>query len=488
MRRQSTYAVSSRLFLRLLGVIYGLAFWSLGTQILGLIGRHGILPATDLLEAAHRQFGGRAPWRFPTLCWLGCGDPVLQLLPLVGIGLAALVACDIAPALLLCVTWTLYLSLATVCQEFLWFQWDGLLLEAGFLGILLAPLRLRSNRQPESPSALIRWLLWWLLFRLMVSSGVAKLASGDPAWHTLTALRSHYETQPLPTWMGWWAHQLPFWFQRFSCAIMFAIELGAPLTIVCPTPIRRAGCAALILLQLLIALTGNYTFFNLLAIALCVLLLDDAAWPQAMQPAVSAEPSMRPSATRPWPRAVVIPISGMLLLLSSVPLRLLVGARPRDSDPGRMLYEALEPFRIVNSYGLFAVMTTTRNEIILEGSRDGREWRAYEFRYKPGQVRRAPAFVAPHQPRLDWQMWFAALGTYREHPWFLRLCQRLLEGSPAVLALLADNPFPDTPPRYLRAALYTYHFTDLPTRRASGAWWQRQQGGLYCPVLTRAVD
>ncbi len=484
-RPPPTYAVSSSLFLRLLGASYGFAFWSLGTQILGLIGQRGIVPAADLLDAAHRQFGSSALWRFPTLCWLSASDPFLKTLCLVGTGLAALLACDVAPALLLAALWALYLSLATVCREFLWFQWDSLLLEAGLLGMLLAPLRLRPSRQPEPPEALVRWLVWWLLFRLMCSSGVVKLASGDPAWRTLTALTYHYETQPLPTWIGWWAHQLPSWFQRLSCAAMFAIELAAPFAIFCPTPLRRAGCWALILLQWLIALTGNYAFFNLLTVALCLLLLDDAAWPSAMRATASEASAMPPPRPRHWPQAVVLPVSVVLLLLSSVPLRLLAGRRPNQRDLIAAFYQRLAPYRLVNTYGLFAVMTTTRNEIVLEGSRDGLEWKAYEFRDKPGDPRRPPAFVAPHQPRLDWQMWFAALGTYQDNPWFLRLCARLLEGSPDVLALLASNPFPEAPPRYLRAALYTYHFTDPATRRASGAWWRREARGLYCPMLSR---
>ena len=483
-----TYAVSSRVFLRLLGAAYGFAFWSLGVQILGLVGRRGILPAADLLEAAHRQFGAGALWQCPTLCWLSTSDLFLRTLCLAGAGLAVLVVLDVAPAPLLAALLVLYLSLTTVCQEFLWFQWDSLLLEAGFLGILLAPLRLRPSRQPEPPDALARWLLWWLLFRLMCSSGVVKLASGDPAWRTLTALTYHYETQPLPTWIGWWAHQLPSWFQRFSCAVMFAVELIAPWCIICPAPVRRAGCATLITLQLLIAMTGNYAFFNLLTIALCLLLLDDAVWPQAMRPAAPDGPSTVPPGPRRWPRAVILPIGAVLLALSSVPLRLLARTRLNRRDAVAVLYGALEPLRLVNTYGLFAVMTTTRHEIVLEGSRDGRAWQAYEFRYKPGEVRRAPGFVAPHQPRLDWQMWFAALGPYQENPWFLRLCARLLEGSPDVRALLASNPFPEDPPRYLRAVFYTYHFTDPTTRRASGAWWRRDPDGLYCPVLARRAE
>ena len=327
-------------------------------------------------------------------------------------------------------------------------------------------------------------LLWWLLFRLMVSSGVVKLASGDPAWHHLTALSYHYETQPLPTWIGWYAHQLPRAFQVVSCAVMFAIELGAPWLILGPSRVRHGACAALIGLQLLIAATGNYCFFNLLTVALCVLLLDDTVWPRALRERFTRTP---PAAPRPrrWPRWVLVPVVVVLLLDSAARMDGLIGPRRPWPAPVTAFLAALEPLQVVNSYGLFAVMTTSRPEIIVEGSDDGTTWQAYDFKYKPGDLRRRPAFVAPHQPRLDWQLWFAALaGNYRGAPWFLRFLQEILQGSPDVLALLAANPFPGHPPRYVRASLYDYHFTNPTTRRADGAWWRRDRQGLYCPALS----
>ena len=377
----------------------------------------------------------------------------------------------------------LYLSLETIGQEFLSFQWDILLLEAGFLAIFLAPLQLRPGlaREHPPPRAIV-WLFRWLLFRLMFSSGAVKLLSGDATWRNLTALSYHYWTQPLPTWIGWYANLLPEWFQRLSCFAMFAIELGVPVLIwVGPTP-RRIAFAAFVALQMLIFSTGNYGFFNPLTIALCMLLLDDSAWPRRLR-LWRADPSPA-AAGFPWPRGVsggAAAAVGLLTILQTfTPARLGIGW----PQPLRAVQRAAAPLRLVGNYGLFAVMTTTRPEIVVEASDDGTAWQEYEFRWKVGDLARAPAFVEPHQPRLDWQMWFAALGRYEDNPWFLSFVLELLRGSKPVTALLARNPFPDHPPKYVRAVLYDYAFTDRTERRASGNWWKRERRGLYLPAVS----
>ena len=479
----SSAAISSWVFLRGLGVVYLVAFASLRTQILGLIGHDGILPAREFLDAVAHQLGPERYWLAPTVCWWQAGDGFLQGVCGAGTVAAILLILDVAPAACLAVLWASYLSLATVGREFLWFQWDSLLLEAGFLAIWLAPLRVRPRpAQDPPPSRLVVWLLRWLLFRLVFSSGAVKLASGDPTWRQLTALTYHYETQPLPTWIGWYAHQLPARVHAWSCGAMLVIELIIPWLIFAPRRGRRLACAGMVFLQALIAATGNYTFFNLLTIALCVLLLDDGAWPCWWKEVWQrAQARTGRAASHCWPTWMTVPVGGFLLALTAVPMAGLAGAR----TPLTSLYGELSAFRFVNSYGLFAVMTTVRHEIVVEGSDDGTEWRAYEFTDKPGDLRRRPRFIAPHQPRLDWQMWFAALGSVRQNPWFLRLCERLLEGSPAVLALLARNPFPASPPRYLRCLLYDYRFTEAAARRADGAWWRRELRGRYCPTLSR---
>jgi predicted DCC family thiol-disulfide oxidoreductase YuxK len=486
------------IFQRVLGVTYLIAFISLWTQIEGLVGSHGIVPAQGALESIRANYGPIRYWFLPTLAWIDASDGALRALCAAGSLLSLLLVAGIAPIASLAGCWALYLSLATVGQVFLWFQWDGLLLETGFLALFLAPWRWWSRPGSDPPpSRLALAMLRWLLFRLMFSSAVVKLASGDASWHDLTALQYHYQTQCLPTWIAWYAHQLPPWFQRLSAGTMFVVEGLVPFLIVAPRRIRFAAGAAMVGLQALIVLTGNYGFFNLLAVALCLLLLDDGVWPWRWRAAREARMAAAlagdlPSgggggadAARPgrWPAGVLRPVLAALLVLSLVPVIEAARAPTGWLGPVPTVFRFVSPFRTVNRYGLFSIMTTQRREIVLEGSDDGAHWREYAFRWKPGDVGRRPAFVAPHMPRLDWQMWFAALSNYQNEPWFLALCGRVLEGSPSVLGLLAGNPFPTAPPHYLRAVVYEYRFTDAAGRRATGAWWRRERMGLYCPVL-----
>jgi hypothetical protein len=478
------------LFLRCLGVIYFIAFASFGAQVMGLIGSNGILPASGFLQAVQERFGSRGYWLVPTVFWLDASDTALQMVPWIGAILSLLlIAWGVFPFLgrpegfprrvlfkfgesvILLLLYLVYLSLVSAGQDFMAFQWDILLLEAGFLAIFI-----------HTSSNVIIWLFRWLLFRLMFLSGAVKLLSGDPSWWNLTALDYHFETQPLPTVIGWYAHQLPEGFHRLSTLVMFFIELAIPFLFFAPRRFRLFAAAATLLLQILIFLTGNYTFFNLLAMALCLFLFDDASLrrvlPQHLAGKMTdslATPTAS-SASR-WAvnilAVVIIFISGFQLL------GIFLGIVPQ---PVRVIMSWVTPFRVVNTYGLFAVMTTTRPEIIVEGSSDGQTWLEYEFKYKPGDVRRPPGWVAPHQPRLDWQMWFAALGDYTQNPWFVNFMIRLQQGSPEVLALVGKNPFPDAPPRYLRARLYQYYFTDLAILNVEGAWWRRERLGPYFPL------
>lgn len=479
-----TWFLTRALFLRCLGIVYAVAFASLMVQIAGLVGSNGILPAADYFHRIAEQLGAVRFWFFPSVFWVNATDGFLEAVCAAGVaGAMALAMGWFRPALLL-LLWMLYLSLFTAGQVFLGYQWDTLLLESGFLAIFLAPAYRRSDGTPEPPSLLVLWLGRLLLFKLIFSSGFGKLAGGDPTWHNLTALAYHYETQPLPTWVAWYAHQLPLAFHQASALAMFFIQLAAPFLIFAPRRARHVGCALLVVFQGLIALTGNYTFFNLLTVTLCVLLLDDGFLRRFWPGGKTAYRGDIPFRTRGplLPRLRVGLLAAVVLLLTLFQVSGLAG-RVQPPVAVQQLMDWLRPLRLVNNYGLFTIMTTRRPEIIVEGSNDLDTWREYEFKWKPGNVRRPPAFVAPHQPRLDWQLWFAAFSTYERDAWVVRFLVRLLEGSPPVLGLLGKNPFPDAPPRYIRAWLYDYRFTDFAARKASGAWWRRQRLKPYTPIF-----
>jgi hypothetical protein len=471
-------------FARVLGAIFLCAFASLGWQIRGLAGAHGIVPAKPWLEAVWGQLGAAALWRVPTLCWLGAGDTMLALLCVAGVVLAmVLMWGECFPGLCALLLWALYLSLCWVTNPFLGFQWDALLLETALLAALWLPWQWRPDwRHASLRTDAARWLLWWLLFRLMFQSGVVKLASGDATWHGLTALDYHFETQPLPLWTAWLAHQLPEVFLCLATAVMFVIELVVPFLIVAPRRWRHGGAWALIALQCVILATGNYAFFNYLTIALCVTLFDDKAWAARWRAHFEPLPERpkSPAMGARWTTGILL---AALLLVTIQPLSSSLGIVKKWPAPLAAMRGNVAQFMSFNGYGLFAVMTTSRHEIVVEGSNDGEVWKAYEFPWKPGDLDRRPGLVAPHQPRLDWQMWFAALGGIQDNPWFVQFMVRLLEGSPEVLALMQTNPFPDRPPVFARAVLYDYHFTSWGDALHPG-WWKRDRLGLYCPQIT----
>ena len=362
--RSSSYAIAGWLFLRILGLVYLAAFWSLAVQTRGLIGHDGILPAREWLVAAtawaDAQGVGLDRFHlFPTLCWFATSDGFLEGLSVGGSVLAALVVVGLAPAVLLPLLWISFLSLVVVCGEFLSFQWDALLLETGLLAIFAAPLtRWDHLRSAVDPPRIVRWLLWWLLFRLMFGSGIVKLASGDPTWRGLTALTYHYETQPLPTPLAWYAHQLPLWVQKGSTAIVLCVELVVPWFAVAPRRLRCLAAALLVGLQLLIALTGNYAFFNLLTIGLCLLLLDDATLAWIASAWRSSVPLDHDRRHRRWPVWVPVALAAVTVPVSVLTLTGQLGLRLPGSAIVEPLASVVEPFRAVNAYGLFAVMTT----------------------------------------------------------------------------------------------------------------------------------
>jgi hypothetical protein len=479
---RNRFGFSAWLFLRLLGVVYLIAFASAWSQLAGLIGPHGLLPAQEFFDAVHRSYGARAYALLPSLCWIFGGGAFLPVLCAGGVALAALVIAGIAPAICLTLLWAGYLSLCAAGQMFFNFQWDALLLEATLPAIFLAPWSLAPGGWRREPPRLARWLLAWLLFRLMLLSGAVKLTSGDLAWRDLMALTFHYETQPLPTPFAWQVHQLPVWFHRAACAGLFAIELVAPFCLFGPRALRHRAALLIAGLMVAIALTGNYTFFNLLTVALCVACLDDQWWQRLLRRStpweypLAEELSSGVAQVRSWLLRGFALFTFVFTALISLPA---LTRSPLLSRVLAPLESSLGPLRSFNTYGLFAVMTNPRAELIFEGSDDRRDWRAYELPDKPGALTRPPPWVAPHQPRLDWQLWFAALESPEQNRWVTTLCEQLLRGTPDVLALFATNPFPQRPPRFVRVVRYEYHFTDRATRARTGQWWRRTPLDFY---------
>src|SRR5208282_5184391 len=463
-----SFDIASWLFLRTLGAVYLFAFASFAVQAAGLIGSHGISPVGEFLQSVREYYGG-GYWQLPTVFWLNAGDGMIKAVGIAGICLSVLLLLGVRWRIVRVVLFVLYLSLVTAGQEFMGYQWDALLLEAGFLAILLGS------------SPVVIWLYRWLLFRLMFLSGAVKLASGDPSWRHFTALPAHYETQPLPTPLAWYMYQLPEWFQQGSVGFVFFVELIVPFLIFAPRRVRLFAARAIVVLQILILLTGNYAFFNVLTIAFCLFLVDDAFWRRVLPKVGIGAAATAHKSSGGWTRAACGAFAGLALFVGGFQVARTFGVRWSVAD---VVIRSVSPLQIINSYGLFAVMTTTRPEIVIEGSNDGLTWLAYEFKYKPGELGRRPAWVAPHQPRLDWQMWFAALGDYQSDPWIVRFMARLLQGSPEVLELLGRNPFPGGAPRYIRAQLYQYRFTTPAERKITGAWWSRELKGVYVPAVS----
>lgn len=455
------------LFLRGLALIYLAAFASLAVQIEGLVGADGILPVQSFLAGQGALLGDGKYWKLPTLFWLNASDTALLAACYGGMAAALVLLLNRwnTPALIAC--FLLYLSLANVGQVFTNFQWDALLLETGFLALFLAG---RS-----------RWIVFLyrlLIARFMFMGGVVKIASGDPAWTTLTALKFHYETQPLPTPLAYYAHWLPGWFQVACVAATLVIELAVPFLVFAPRPLRLFAAGSFIALQTGIMLTGNFNFFNLTTVLLCLFLFEDRDLARLLPPRRQARLAFSVAPPHPWASrlsgawaaAVMATLAGYFWLQAT-------GRYP--AAPLRGLLATTSAFSVVNNYGPFAVVTTARQEIVVEASTDGKHWREYSFKYKPDSPAKPLGWNIPHQPRLDWQLWFAALPDPlpRHEEWFGRFLQKLRSGSPPVLALLAYNPFPDRPPAFVRASLYRYAYTRPEERARTAQVWRRENLG-----------
>ncbi|MHB1949741.1 MAG: lipase maturation factor family protein [Gammaproteobacteria bacterium] len=462
------YDLISWIFLRALGIVFLIAFVSFGVQALGLIGSQGIIPISELVQAARDQLGWAGYWFFPMLFYFNSSDFAVQITCWGGALLSLLLIFNIWPRINLVVLYVLYLSLCSAGQMFMSFQWDMYLLETGLIAIILL-----------TSQTLGIWLLRWLLFRFMFGGGIVKLLSGDPTWRDFTALSYYFMTEPLPTPLAWYASNLPQQFLKAATASALFIELFVPFLIFFPRRLRFISAFFILFLQTLILITGNYNFFNILTILLCLVLFDDAAvskiLPQRFTRFISSKPHI--IAANKILTFMTYVFAVFTIFISLVQFYLRFGY----TTPAPLLWvvDSVTPLRFVNTYGPFAIITTRRMEIIIEGSNDEINWSEYSFKYKPGDVTRPLRWNIPHQPRLDWQMWFAALGTVQSNPWFLRVMERLLQNSPPVVALLENNPFPDKPPQFLRALFYEYNFTTSEEREKTGAVWKRQLTGFY---------
>ena len=410
-----------------------------------------MLPLESFLQAAREYYGIAAYGTVPTLFWLNSSDTALVVGTVAGMALALLVVSGIAVRAALVGLFALYLSYVYAGQAFMTFQWDELLLEVGFLAIFLT-----------GGSRIVVWLYRWLLFRYLFMAGAAKLLSGDATWRNLTALEYHFETQPLPTPLAWYAAHLPQWILVGGTAATLVVEVGVVFLIFAPRRLRAAAAWCVLGFQSLIALTGNYNFFNLLTMLLCVFLFDDAALRSVIPARLAAR--VGEQATRAGRTATTIAV---LVALTVVPVgvnrmwQLFTAARLPVAGT---LTDAIAPLLIVNSYGLFAVMTTTRPEIVVEGSDDGKQWREYEFRYKPGSISRRPPWNIPHQPRLDWQMWFAALSDPSDSPWFGNFLRAAAGEQPAGSFVAGGQSFPRS-----STEVRARHALRLPFRRCRDA-------------------
>lgn len=476
---QNSYVYSCWTFKRALGLVYMIAFASLATQALGLFGQHGILPISDYLHSLTAS--GSNNWislilDTPSLFWISSSDGILVGASWLGFLAGALAFLGIAEGWMFLLSFALYLSFCSAGQKFMRFQGDHLLLEVGFLVLFVASWDIASSFfKAKEPRKAIRYLFYLVIFKLMFLSGLSKLLSGDSTWRDLTALSYHYWTQPLPNPLSPFVYALPLWVHRFSTFIMFIIELGLPFLTLWPRA-RVFAFVGFTALSLMITTTGNFMFFNWLTIFLCFYLLPDKFWQRLYR---RLRLQITPESKRSSPGILAF---AFVMALISV---LWISRRAQPSWLENRLapvYSVTKSLGMSYSYALFPTMTTTRPEIIIEGSQDGKTWKEYEFYYQPGPLNRRPPVIEPFHPRLDWEMWFAGPATYHPNPWFDHLMMRVLEGSPEVLAFFSQNPFQGNPPHYLRAVRYEYKFTSSGEILRGGNWWTRKYVGEFSPV------
>jgi len=503
-------------FLRALAAIYFSAFYSLLFQIKGLIGPQGILPAQQYLAAVARSLGSAKYWYAPSLFWISSSSHMMMAVTWVGLIASGLAFLNLWPRLNFFICFVCFLSFVGASGEFSGYQSDGMLLEAGFVALFFAPAGLRPGLGVASPPIRASlYLLRWEWFRIYFESGVVKIASGDQSWRHLTAMDDYYQNGPLPTWIGWYVQHLPHWFHASAAFMTLFSELVLVWMLFLPRRARIICFCIVTPFQISIILTANYTFLNYIVLLLGILLLDDkvaravlpgkflswvgygSAGPYGVSgvDAVAASgapvsPSSEASAWRaaiaPFRYLVLVICLGMVFYATTAELLwMFIPSLPLPTSP----VTALEPSRIANRYGLFAVMTHQRYEVEFQGSTDGgKTWTPYPFRFKPQALDQAPGIYAPYQPRFEWCLWFASLDSWRNNRWVLSTAERLLQNDPQVLKLFAANPFSAAAPTRVRTVLYQYWFTDMQTKRSTGNWWRRDFVGDYAPTLERSSD
>jgi hypothetical protein len=479
--------LSRFMLLRGLGFIYLVAFAILIAQGPPLLGHDGLMPMSSFLERVRQgsDSASEAFWAVPSLFWLNSSDACQAALAWLGGAAALALTLGVANAPLLLLLWVLYGSFVHAGQTFYGYGWEMLLLESGFLAVFLAPLgssALPGRRAPSGrrvPALPVIWLYRWLLFRLMFGAGLIKLR-GDRCWTDLTCLVYHYETQPNPHPLSWLLHQAPPWFHSGGVLVNHFVELVVPFGLFGPRRLRHVAGACTAAFQVILILSGNLSFLNWLTLVLTFACFDDGVWCRLLSARLVRW--ARADAAAPlgrFERGACIALTLVIALLSVNPVANLL-------NPHQRMNAGFDPLHLVNTYGAFGSVSRERHEVVLEGAIAGAgaddaalEWREYEFPCKPGDPERPPCWVTPYHYRLDWQMWFAGLGSPQREPWILNLVYKLLSNDRAVLGLLRYNPFPEQPPTFVRASLYRYEFTHF----GEHGWWHRTRLGLYLPAF-----
>jgi hypothetical protein len=463
------YSISRLLIERGLAGIYLIGFLVALQQFRPLLGERGLLPVPRFVAAVpFTSAPSLFQWRYSDrlLVVVAWGGLLLSGALLLGIPQATSLPLTMLAWIVL---WALYLSIVNVGQTFYAFGWESLLLEAGFLAIFL-------GSDSYAPSALVIFLYRWLAFRVEFGAGLIKMR-GDRCWRDLTCLDYHYETQPMPNPLSWYFHHLPRSFHRLEVLGNHVAQLVVPFGLFLPQPVAAIAGSYMILTQLYLVVSGNYAWLNWITIVIAVAALPDWLLGSLM-------PFARSGGLASPPLEYTIGAIGLTVLVAALsyqPVRNLLGRR-------QLMNYSFNALHIVNTYGAFGSVTRHRDEVIVEGTddaapTDASTWREYEFKGKPGDPRRRPPQFAPYHLRLDWLMWFLPLSPAYGEQWFLRFLEGLLHNDAALLKLLRTNPFPDRPPRSVRARLYRYRYTTWSERRASGAWWVREPRGDYIPAV-----